>query len=163
MNKQAEQKGKWRALLVVCSLVFFSISFPYLYLNWHYLPYFYKGYDKSFNSERTRIGQPIIEDYFVPKFRNSKRRQIWYAPDSLKFQRIHTGKFYGTERGKITFESDSYRKKIDSVNSLRLSREYYYPSDSIAYYLETLQNGRKVTTDTLSKIKGDSVLSAWMK
>jgi len=157
------KKDSRRAILAIVIVGSFCVCSLYLFLNWHYLPFIYKGYDHSFNGERIKIGQPIIEDYFIPKFKNAKRRQIWYAPDSLKHKQLHTGKFYGTEYGEITFESDSFRKRIDSNTWLKLSREYYYKIDSLSYYLEIYQDDQKISTDTLSSVKGDSILISWKK
>jgi hypothetical protein len=141
-------------------VVLLALGLPYLFFSWRYL-FFSRSYDKSFNAERIQIGQPIIEDYFIPKFENAKRRQIWYAPDSLKFERIHTGKLYATENGEIIFESDSYRKKSDTSAWFRLSREYYFKKDSVAYYLEIYTGKKRLDTDTLSRNEGDSILTVW--
>jgi hypothetical protein len=150
-------KAIWIPIVVVvlCVSFFLLINRDYLFAS--------KEYDRSFNEERLKLGQPIIEDYFIPKFKNATTRQIWFAPDSLKFKNLHTGKLYGTDNGDITYESDSYRRRVDSITWVRLTREYYYKHDSVGYYIETFKGEQKISTDTLTKITGDSLLFAWQR
>ena len=129
-------------------------------INWDYLPFFYKGYDRGFNKDRNEIGQPIIEDYFVTKSEGVYSRQFWFTPDSLKAKKLHRSKFYNTQKGKIVYEEDFYVLETDSLEMV-LERSYYYKKKNLHYCLVKEVNSKVINRDSLSLIQGDSILLKW--
>ncbi|WP_420319184.1 hypothetical protein [Ekhidna sp.] len=147
-------------LLILVILVIYGGN--YLAFNWYYLPPFYEGYDRNFNAERVRIEQPIIEDYFVPKFKDAKRRQIWLTPDSLKDKKLHRSKNYDTEKGKIVFEADFFVLGKDSIDYI-IKRSYYYNDEYLKFELTKELNNEVLSRDEIDSFTYDSLITSWEK
>ncbi|PIB35364.1 hypothetical protein BFP72_08130 [Reichenbachiella sp. 5M10] len=147
----------------VIFLVVIAIHVLVLYLsyNWHYLPYFYQGYGPDYNQTRIKIGQPVIEEYFVEKKKGAIRRQTWVTPDSIRDTRIHLSKYFNTRKGELVYEFDFYALKHDSFRSL-LKREYFFENDSVVYEYKVEVGGEAVALE-IEKNEGDSILNCWIK
>lgn len=132
----------------------------YLYFNWYSLPYVNNDYGIKYNVERKKIGQPIVESYFVPKFKRGVSRQIWLTSDSLKGFHVHIGKHYSTTKGEITYERDFFHNSLDER---LLVREYFYQVDSLVYSYWLESDSESVSITPINKYVGDSILIQWLK
>ena len=144
-------------LIVALGILYGS---SYLAVNWDYLPFIYKGFGRNFNTERIKIGQPIIEDYFIPRFENGKRRQIWLTPDSLKSLKLHRAKNYNTEKGEIVFETDFFVLETDSLHYV-LVRSYHYQKKYVKLELRKKVGNRVIAQDDIDRPTYDSLIASW--
>jgi hypothetical protein len=152
-----------RKNLTIILFIFFSSIFVFniIIINWGYLPFQYKPYDRKFNPTRLKLGQPIIENYFIPKFKGRPRNQFWLTPDSLDHKYMHQAKAYSTFRGKITFESDYYRNNSDSIPYQLIEREYNYETDSVIYHFGLINGRTNIYDKVIDSQSAYSILRKW--
>ncbi len=154
-----EQATRRKAGILLAVLFILAVM---IILNWRDLTSGRVDYGRSYNEERIQLKMPIIEDYFRAKYKEGNRNglQVWFAPDSIEFDALHSGKNYWVSNGQINLEID-YFDFVDSSCVKELARHYYYQTDSLSYVLFHKRHGRTVFVDTLNVLQGDSLLEAW--
>jgi hypothetical protein len=161
-----------------------------IYLNGYHIRIINEPFGRSFNNVRDKIGQPLIEQYFVSKKVKTPGVWVWDTPDSLKEKVLHQRKQYWVDHlmrikeevdyynisfspdwiKMIAFDTVRYEIinaysdidtiKIDNYPKQIFTREYHFANDSVIYEIKIFINGNKLIKKTLSKVKGDSIINA---
>ena len=143
------------------------------------------SYGRSYNPVRNRLGQPIIETYFVPKKTSDYGLRVWITPESLKANKFHLSKAYRLDLlGNIRDETDHYHPAFDT-ESIRLlnfdtleyetlnrrstpkypqqilTRYYLFRNDSARYECSIYIDDKRVLVKVLNRKVGDSILRAF--
>lgn len=153
-------RAKKKSLFLSTVFLLVTVLIVYLSLNWYYLPFIYKDYGRDYNTKRVDIGQPLIEDYFVAKFPDGKRRQIWLTPDSMREDKIHWSKNYNTVKGELVVEVDFFVLNRDSIKYV-IERKYFYENDSLSIGLQTKKSEKIIESVKINKEQYDSLLLKW--
>ena len=149
-----------RIRIPIILIVILMTALLFVFNNWGSLPMINENYGIPFNEKRVELGLPIVEDYFVQRYKGDIGNQVWYTPDSIKISKLHTGKNYWVENGEIYLEIDYFRRYISKSKFERISKHYYFQSGSKTFKYEMIEEEELISKE-ISIVEGDSILSAW--
>ncbi len=155
-------------IAVYVFIAFFVLAIASVYSGL-YLQLVGDRYDRKYNDERIKKGQPIIEECFVKMPKKDKQLIVW--SDTTR-SHIHTDKsYYLSELGTLQYEIDYYKvpadtawltKQLsltehDTLESVELQRMFYPNKGVDSYRILFNLKGQPHRTIILNMDTGDSL------